>query len=1846
MVDISIPSSIALPTPQDAAQNILGSKAFDVHPDSFADIGDLLKPDLNAAMSTNDATPTVAKYAAQSTQHLALIKGDGPPIARVASADEPQDPVMIADDPTKHSYTERQMNFIGAQLKHGIFGNQDSTNQTMDKILFDSKNWNDDKELALQVSLMKDAQDQPSTQGLSSWEQVPGHAIGSLGSILSDVWNNKSVFAASVAAGTAAGGPAGAILGVDVGFAYSTFKNTSASVYNSLPDVDESTRRYAALGAGTVSAIVQAGAGAWLAKGLPGVGDKITSSAVKAMMNDPAQTVIKKSIISLGKAVQSMAIMGGASSIQSAIQTFATSFAKDYNGKPESFSNALAKATSEVAANSSDIVRAGTEGALGAGIAHGAFGAVSKVLPTPEVPSIESGKFKLPEGNAERQAILAMNVGQTLDQINKIGSSTKLAEHAPEELVTLQKSLADNAGVKNVFIDPSDLQTWGERGGRAAAARSWFGGKGLLNEPAAVPIHSYLGLAREFPDIMEHVRAIPDGPSVAESREILKSKSTAEVPNTPFESSEKVLDPQAEIAKNNNAVSIENPNLQIADRFNGQEGIKGNKTHEKSGFSDIAIDPRSLSEDQKGFLKDFQLKEHGVFVKGGMSADHTAALLGFTDTDTMLKTLQDTPTREQVNEAAVKQQSEVKVNAEPTIAPEETLSAKQLSQNTKAHLEEMKSLKKIETPTAKGEPPIKIELPIPKFSDIANEAKVKIGETKLGDLNTLVHQVGERKSTAMADEAKTKGEILNAFQAREAAAKNSELIKRSQIATAQVNKVIQLATKFTPDVMEQLKGKGKEYFDAAHEILSKLNLAQTADKVKDGALEKFVDEKSQEGGIVGPVLNPEIFPKSFNDLTVNQTLAIGNSLRSIIKASEMKDAFYKTPELSIADKTYEGAVNEALRLATEHPLYDKNKALPNIKSNEGKWSKMSRYFSDDTTTIRSEQSLWAEMDRGTPGGFWYKLLFAPKDNARNIENEYKAATSEQNRKIINDYGKKEFNNLANKKVFVPEFKGIYGLGDGKGNITKEALIALGLNTGNEGNWTAVDRFGVDRETMAQVLERELSQKDRLLIQNFHNVFKSFYDKVQALQLRTEGTEFVPVEGEYYPLHYLNDDVARMGKQLVGSSEFNKLRQNMTAQALTEQGHLIERERSNQLLDLDLNRYGHSLNQIHHDLAYREAVADTAKLLADPRIADAIAGVVGKGALELAKNNLVDVAGKVDREGYNKSAKLLENIVTNVSAGTRIVNIGLKLSSALKAFSVLPQLRATMSRDEAHVGAAEKHLTMTAAKLFFRPDLTLTGPAMDFAREIDPSIRNMGEEILGRTSNELVDMMPKRGNVTDPLVTGAKVSERLGLLSVSASHQLVKAFSALATYSQAFSGDVKGVVAGDHEAALNYARGVSATTQSHYETDYLSNIQKTKYVRQALAYYFTDANQANNNNMLQYRLAKAKFAEPGIVPKLQGIGGLTNHITSVVTARAMLLALTGVGSKALIDTMFGNGDQRENDKDISEDLAQKTMEEIGGTYPLAREAIHAYSYQSGRGGYQFQTPLIQTTNNLLTGGAGLIKALGLWGEDEVSQTEAKAMLASFGYVTHLPTDSLYKFFGSPDLLDLPSVNVPEMKTIGDAISTFITKNNAKPPTQQIDEKFMAQLEALKTKYDAPVKAQIPPGAVPIPKNKSGLLVPREYYDTLFSAENPEKNPTLKNSKSSATGIVQFTQPTWDDLRKSHPELHLPETVAEASPAQQIRAGSVFTESNARKITAAGKPITFENLYATHLLGADGGIRFLKAPDNMRVFNVVGTKALRDNWRALGAKSKVDTSVTVGQAKQGIARYLGLTTKTNQ
>ena len=120
---------------------------------------------------------------------------------------------------------------------------------------------------------------------------------------------------------------------------------------------------------------------------------------------------------------------------------------------------------------------------------------------------------------------------------------------------------------------------------------------------------------------------------------------------------------------------------------------------------------------------------------------------------------------------------------------------------------------------------------------------------------------------------------------------------------------------------------------------------------------------------------------------------------------------------------------------------------------------------------------------------------------------------------------------------------------------------------------------------------------------------------------------------------------------------------------------------------------------------------------------------------------------------------------------------------------------------------------------------------------------------------------------------------------------------------------------------------------------------------------------------------------------------------------------------------------------------------------------------------------------------------------------------------------------------------------------------------------------------------------------------DYFANIRAAESGG-NPNAKNPLSSATGLYQWTDSTWAEMMRKHPELGLTAD-GRGNPDQEEKAIRAFTAGNADVLKSAGIEPTGGNLYAAHFLGAGGARNVLSQPDDAPVASLVGPEVVKAN-----------------------------------
>lgn len=255
------------------------------------------------------------------------------------------------------------------------------------------------------------------------------------------------------------------------------------------------------------------------------------------------------------------------------------------------------------------------------------------------------------------------------------------------------------------------------------------------------------------------------------------------------------------------------------------------------------------------------------------------------------------------------------------------------------------------------------------------------------------------------------------------------------------------------------------------------------------------------------------------------------------------------------------------------------------------------------------------LDGGKNDGFFHQYIYRPLKAAEDRKfGRYQKMTKEIQEMFSQFYTPKELSKYKDKasEVYFPAI-------DGK--LTREQVLSLALNWGNEGNRDRIRRgYNVTDEQVKTILDT-LQKKDWDFVQATWDHLDSYWPEISALEMRVNGVEAKRVEvsavdtkhgeyrGGYYPISY---DFEKSAEGYKNAEQKNELyKQFSTAAAHTDSGHAQSRVSTvSRPVRLSLDVLFNHLDNIVHDLEFREPIIDVNRFLRQSEVRAALENTIG------------------------------------------------------------------------------------------------------------------------------------------------------------------------------------------------------------------------------------------------------------------------------------------------------------------------------------------------------------------------------------------------------------------------------------------------------------------------------------------------------------------------------------------------------------------------------------------------------------------------------------------------------------
>lgn len=649
----------------------------------------------------------------------------------------------------------------------------------------------------------------------------------------------------------------------------------------------------------------------------------------------------------------------------------------------------------------------------------------------------------------------------------------------------------------------------------------------------------------------------------------------------------------------------------------------------------------------------------------------------------------------------------------------------------------------------------------------------------------------ERRSAKAAEERFRVGDFDGAALMKQRQLVNFHLYRLARQAAEEMDRTQDYFKKFDrPTIRAKIATPHLDQIDQALERIDLRKAPPISERRRQGFLAwvAAMTEQGREHEIdVDPAFMEQVSMRPFNTLTLLEA----RGLRDAIRNFEHIGKRFNQVTLDRKKREYNELVRELVT------AIDKNE--PFIKDQiKGESATFFEKLNDLRLQAHAEHTkmefLFRLLDGLKDNGVVWRTLFAPMARAEDAEIEMRNASAQRIAAIFSAYSNDERARMFTRRELVNEVAT---------RLTKAEMLSVALNWGNEGNRAALMDGHKWSPMQVEAVLAKLDKRDWDTVQAIWDWIAEYKPESFALQERLTGirpqeveaapvlTKFGTYAGGYFPLRY---DPRRSEKTFKREAKVQTLEEFGTnwIKPQTKKGHLIERTKSGgQRVRLDMGVLTEHVENVIHDITHREAIITTLRLIEDPRVAEAIKGVVGVQMYRVIRPWLAHIAAD-----QRPVAGAIEKIFLRARMGAQVVNMGWKITTAM----VQPL---GLLNSVPRVGGGE--IAAEAAKFLGNPLAMKSAVEFIFARST--MMRNR-MQTFDRDVREALGRMKGRAE-GDVIPVGVRQSMfwMTGVLDMS-----VAAPTWLAAYKKAMAGKVANIKADDEKAAVEHADSIVRMTQ--------------------------------------------------------------------------------------------------------------------------------------------------------------------------------------------------------------------------------------------------------------------------------------------------------------------------------------------------------------------------------------------------------------------------------------------------
>tara|TARA_R110000851_G_scaffold165169_2_gene309950 strand:+ start:157444 stop:162921 length:5478 start_codon:yes stop_codon:yes gene_type:complete len=552
-----------------------------------------------------------------------------------------------------------------------------------------------------------------------------------------------------------------------------------------------------------------------------------------------------------------------------------------------------------------------------------------------------------------------------------------------------------------------------------------------------------------------------------------------------------------------------------------------------------------------------------------------------------------------------------------------------------------------------------------QFAQVAT-ARKKIRQA----VKTGVHAAAEAKAARTAERAMVAGDFELASKAKREQLLNHYLYRASNEARTEVTKGLDYLNKFgRKGTRENLRGEFLEQLDA---LLERFDLRRSVSDTRAAQqrqpLSAWVAEQADSLAAVAPDIPEQFlnegFRRHYRELTLEEFRGLVDTVRQLeALARREQKAYMAIRDMSFAQETE--AIIEEMRAANPqefdlqgYPNAPDKDYIPNLAN------KMYNAKDKALAEFLNVENLLQLMTDGKMGQLHASVFGRLSERA-----DWKASKMQQ----VYAYFKPLFDQYTVRERLAFSQQGHYIESIDK-SLTKENALVVALHYGNEQGRARLSQGHGWSTAQVRDIMGILDAKDWKLADGIWRVFDDIlWPDLQAVNLRTRGTAppkvepmafdtpHGPARGGYFKISYDGELSERQHRLDENSAVQDLLGGNVgMGAAKTRQGSSTQRlEEVKRAMRLDLGVMSEAINETVHDVAFREAVADTWRILNTKNVQNAIKAAGGTEVYRSIVQRLRETAAPPrNPQGF------IENAIATARKNTLVVAMGASVKTAL------------------------------------------------------------------------------------------------------------------------------------------------------------------------------------------------------------------------------------------------------------------------------------------------------------------------------------------------------------------------------------------------------------------------------------------------------------------------------------------------------------------------------------------------------------------------------------------------------